>query len=44
MAYTRKTLLYYIHMTGRMYCVKLRGKRQYLVNINFVIKSMEVID
>lgn len=41
MAYTRKTLLYYIHMAGRMNYVKLRGKRPYLVNI-IVIKSMEV--
>jgi hypothetical protein len=28
MAYTRKTLLYYIHMAGRMTYVKLRRKRQ----------------
>jgi len=28
-------------MAGRMNCVKLRGKRQYLVNI-IVIKSLKV--
>jgi len=39
MTYTRKSLLYYIYMAGRMNCVKFRGKRQYLVNNNVVIKS-----